>query len=235
MDILLILKIVAFLLTFSLIIFGWLKLQDKKLKLFFTAILVFFFLSIIFFFPLSHESLEWYKHLLFYIGQIFFYLFSRRVIAMNFSFQEKNASKPISEKLDEFLPSSSKIFCVTASAASNGSAASTTALSQWFGFLIDQGLLHVLTMPLFLLTTVFIRVRYIYFESEILKHILNFFMLAAGTFVMIHVSEFIVESQKLIPVIDPFGEFIEMVEFFWFYLGLLFFSIGIRKIVKFQS
>lgn len=236
MDILFVLKLVAFLLTFGLAVFGWLKLKDKILRVFLILMLILVFLSVVFFFPLGmHEYLEeWYKHIPFYLSQIFFYLFLRRIVKLNFSFNSKKVNKNIVERFDEAIKQNI-LPCLSLSSVSRSSVWQQPLSSVWFKFLTQEGLQHILTLPVLFLIIAIVRIEYFYIESHTLKKILNFFMFAAGMFVMIHISEFLVESQKLLPIIDPEGEFIEMIEFFWFYLGLLFFSFGIRKLVKLQS
>lgn len=236
MDILFIFKLVAFFLTFGLAVFGWLKLKDKALRAFLISMLFFAFLSVIFFFPLgAYEYLaEWYKHLSFYISQIFFYLFLRRVIKLNFTFNSKKVNKNIVERFDE-ATGRQILSCLTVGAIPQVGALRQLSFLDWFTFLIHQGLLHILALPILFLIIAAIRVKYLYIESGSLKKILNFFMFAAIALIMIHISEFLIESQKLLPIVNTEGKFIEMIEFFWFYLGLLFFSFGVRKLVKLQS
>lgn len=204
-TILTILKIISFIFTLTLVIWGTPKLTKSKVKGIFVVMLGSFFLSTVLFFPEGRIN-DWLKHIPFYFGQFFLYLFLANII---------EAYSPISKK-----PQSSP---------QPQLALIPGGFSNWFNFLTDQGLQHLITLPfLFLIVTV-IRIQYLYIESAAFKSALNLFMLAGTALVMIHMGEFVVENHGWLPFLE---EAIEVIEFLWYYLGLILIGFAVSKLTK---
>lgn len=212
MDIFIILKIISFLLTIGVSLWGWYKLPNKKIKIFFLLTLGCFFLSTVLFFPEGNIN-DWLKHIPFYVGQFLFYLFIKGVINFYLN-QEKKSSSLVSSSI---LPQ-----VVIVNVASD-----QLEFTHWFDFLTEQGLQHIITLPFLFLIISVIRVRYIYIQSKAFIAVLNFFMFAATLLTLIHVGEFVVESQQWLPFLE---NSIEYVEFILFYLALLFLWLAIQKL-----
>lgn len=192
MDILDILKIISVVYTLVVIWYGWSRISDHKTKVLFGAMLVCFLLSAVLFFPEGAMS-EWAKHSLFYLGQVLFYFFLNRLIAKRIT----TPARPTSA-----LPT----------------LAAAGAPVEWFTFITDLGLQHIITLPFLFLIITFIRIQYSFVSSSAIKPMLNIFMLAGFFLTMIHVGEFVVESLGLFPMLE--GNPIEITEFFWFYMAM---------------
>ena len=215
-----VLKTVGFLLTLGICIWGWKTLGNKRMRMLFCAMLASFLLSAVLF---SNDNVlgTWLKHALFYIGQFFFYLFMVALIT------DHNKSSG-----DAFETSAPK------NPFTNGGRGALTAAGMtsmtdsgtgyWIDFITDQGMQHMLTLPLLLFVIMAIEIRYIFVTSKAFRSVVNAFMLAAAALMTVHLMEFIVESQGLMPFLE--GDPIEILEFGWYYLGLFFFARGIFKL-----
>ncbi len=208
MDIFIVLKTISFLATLGVIIYGWKIMSTRSIRALFAAMLVFFFLSTILF---AKDSMldTWLKHIVFFIGQFLFYIFLTAVIAFHTKKSAGASSWGTGEK--SFLAGMAGIPLAMQSEA-----------MDWIEFITDQGVQHILALPLFFLIIATIELRYFFITSPAFRSLLNMFMFAAGSLVMIHAMEFIVESQGFIPALE--GDPIEIMEFGWFYLGLFFFA-----------
>lgn len=213
------LKISSFLLTFGTCIWGWKRIKDNQVRILFCIMLLFFFLSTILF---AHESLldTWIKHILFYIGQFFFYLFIVSLI----SYYEKPTSNQHTSLFSKNLFSTKDKSLVALGVTSM----TNSGIKDWIDFITDQGIQHMLALPLLLLIITTIEMKYIFLKSNALRAALNTFMFAAAALMLIHLMEFIVESQKLLSFLD--GDINEILEFCWYFLGLFFFVRGIYQL-----
>ena len=110
---------------------------------------------------------------------------------------------------------------------------SGAALVDWLRLMTDEGLQHILVMPLFASLWVASLLRSVKSESEGIASSLNWFIGAGAFIALIHVMEFFVESQGLIPALT--GERIENLELILFALALMCFGIGIRATVSRRS
>lgn len=207
-------KIVNAILIAGLIVIGLRKLQSRPQKITFTIMLLFFLFSTLFFNEKGGLN-DWLKHVLFFIGQFFFYLFLSYIIRLYFKKEEQKESSQ-HERAD--MPH------IPPPAMTAGFGISTT---NWFAFLTEQGLQHILVVPIFFLIVIVVRVQYLSIESAHFKKVLDLFLYAATSLLMIHVGEFLVENQKLI---SSLTDKIELIEFLLFYLGMLFFYLGMKKL-----
>lgn len=212
-----ILKTINFLFTLAICLWSWKKLGNKRVRLLFCFMLAFFFLSTVLF---GADSLSdtWLKHILFYIGQFFFYLFVVALIAgydksSNDAFDVSTAKNPFTGDGRGAL------------AVAGMTSMTDSGVGDWIDFITDQGIQHMLTLPLLLLIITTVEIRYVFVTSKAFRSVLNTFMFAAAALMTIHLMEFIVESQKLIPFLD--GDLNEVLEFIWYYFGLFFFVRGI--------
>lgn len=203
-DELFIYKVISFVLTFAVTLWGIKKLVKGKIRINFILMLIFFFLSTMLFFPEGRVN-DWLKHIPFYIGQFLFYLWLESIFG--------NPSQ-----------SQSQTKTIVAAAA----LPATGGFVDWFNFLTDQGLQHVITLPFSILIIAIVRVRFAYIPTH-LKSTLNILVLAALSLTMIHVGEFVVESQAWLPFLE---EWIEIIEFLWYYLALGFFAFGVKKLAQ---
>lgn len=204
-DELFIYKLISFLLTLSVIILGIKKLVPGKGKMLFISMLIFFFLSTILFFPEGRIN-DWNKHIPFFIGQILFYFWLENIFKQPSTNQVQNQTN---------------VHVVGFTA--------TGGLVEWFNFLTDQGLQHIITLPFSVLIVTIIKVRFSYIQSAYLKNTLNIFTLAIISLTMIHIGEFVVESQAWLPFLESS---IEVIEFIWYYLALSLFAIGIKRLAQ---
>ncbi len=197
----------------GLIFIGLRKLQRRPQKITFTVMLLFFLSSTLFF---NHEGAlnEWLKHSLFYSGQLFFSFFLYYIIRLYFRKKEQEESSQERPNTTHMPP--------PAMTAIVG-----TGTINWFAFLTEQGLQHILVVPIYFLIVSIVRIQYLSIESRYFKKNLNLFLWAGSSLAMIHIAEFFIENQKFIPFLN---DKIELIEFLLFYLGLLFFYLGMRKL-----
>ncbi|MEO8104759.1 MAG: hypothetical protein ABI602_00280 [Candidatus Saccharibacteria bacterium] len=97
-----------------------------------------------------------------------------------------------------------------------------------FGYMTEQGLPHILTLPLFILFVALLRLRFGLYESRYSVP-LNWFIAAAGAWIMIHISEFLLESQKISPGLAVHNEYFELA---WYSLGVILFWVGLVSFRK---
>ncbi len=208
-------KLVGVLLLTGLVVTGLRKLHSRAQKIAFT-LMALFFLASTFFFGEEGAFNEWAKHILFFAGQLFFYLFVYYLIRFHVAEQEN--------KRDFDRPTAPPGAFVAGAVLPIQS-----GLGEWFSFLTEQGLQHILTVPILLLTVAVVRVQYLVLESKAFKSALNIFLWASASFVAIHVGEFMVESQNIIPSLTDTIEYIELL---FFYIGILLLFLGIKKLRK---
>jgi hypothetical protein len=195
----------------ALILYGWRNIPVTRLRWLF--ILSFLFTSFYKIYdPISDSrSLLWERHIPVYIGQIWFYLFitefSKKYIEIETA-ETKQTGTVMKQNLLVLLP----IIAFVSG-------------FSWYQYLTDEGLPHILTLPLFTIVFSLTRLRIAVFESTYIRAV-RYFTFAAGALILIHVSEFILESQKMFPKLDAYmGDF----EFVWYALGAFFYFIGLRS------
>ncbi len=204
-DELFIYKVISFILTLAVLAWGIKKLEAGRGRIIFCAMLIFFFLSTMLFFPEGRVN-DWLKHIPFFIGQFLFYLWLESIFGK--SAQNKFQTQGMAQVA--VLPA-------------------TGSFTEWFNFLTDQGLQHIIVLPFYMLIMAVISVRFAYIQSTPLRSTLNLLMLAALFLTMIHIGEFVVESQAWLPFLE---NWIEIIEFLLYYLALGFFALGIKKLAQ---
>lgn len=227
MEILDILKILNFVITLMLLVYAYLRLKDLIAKIMIVTTYLFFTLSSLMY--VSGEiaaGTDWLKHGLFFIGQISFFLFLKRITDRKIADEEKELQKTTITE----LPKSVEVAVGDAGDASisQPTQAKSIHLIAWVGLLTEQGLQHILALPIHFLIYSLVRVRFAFVKSSSFKRSLNLFLAASLFFAMVHAGEFIIESQHILPILE--GDPIEYIEFGWLYLGALFVFLGIRSV-----
>jgi hypothetical protein len=174
-----------------------------KQRVIFALMISFFFLSTVLFFPEGVVN-DWFKHLPFVVGQFFFYLL-----------------------LGSFVKSWQR-----SPTAPSPTAATALAVPTWFESLTEQGLQHILVLPFFLLIWGVVGIKGSQLNKNRRSH-LNIWLLAGFFLTLIHIGEFLVESQGWMPFLD--GDPIEVIEFIWYYLAIGTFFLALRKNKKHAS
>lgn len=145
---------------------------------------------------------SWFRHMPVYAGLIALLFFLRSL------------PQPV-QTTDRPRPS------VSAAVVAGGSG----TLRDWFSLLTGQGLQHILVLPLFaavLIAAVFRSAD----ASPAVQRVIRWFLLAGTAATIIHVMEFLVESQGAFPAL--MGEPVEVLELTLVYAMLLSFAVGIR-------
>lgn len=124
----------------------------------------------------------WIKHSIFYLGLVFFYFFVTRIIKIYGHTQAHTSVTPVTPVL---------AYSVTHFLQTNNQNP-----HSWAQFITGQGLQHILGLPIFFMVTALIKVQYNFITSNCLKPILDKLIIAAFLLTMLHVSEFVIESQK---------------------------------------
>lgn len=208
-SILNVLKIISCAAVIDLIVLSFKALgKNRSGAYMFSGMVIFFFFSSVFFGNLGIAE-EWAKHLLFYTGQVFSFGFLHSMI-------EYYRSRHLTDEgtAPSIKPSSYGIIPVVGA-------------SSLTNFLTEQGLQHFLVLPITFLITTYISVKKSILESQDFRDTLDFFMAALFAFAMVHFFELAVESQKWLPSLEPFQEFIE---FGWFFIGYALCGIGLARV-----
>ncbi|OGD31832.1 hypothetical protein A3C91_00200 [Candidatus Azambacteria bacterium RIFCSPHIGHO2_02_FULL_52_12] len=204
MDIFLPFKIVSFLASAGTVFFALRMLSGAKLKALLTISIAFFFLSTILFSDADTIG-EWDKHLLFYAGQLFLFFFMTALVK-----GKTNVGGGLAGFVLPF------------------SFSDTTR--DFFGYITEQGVQHLITIPFAVIAVTTISSRLIVAEAPDTKPAIRFFFLALFSFAMIHTAEFFIESQGFFPFLDGTG--VEMMEFLFYYLALLSLSAGLKEMSR---
>lgn len=209
MEILDILTILSIITTLALVYYAWKKLASNTLRAYFIIMIVFFILPMVM--PFGETRTDtWMKHLLFYNGQFSLYMYLTHLI--------KSFKPASSENTPTKPPPSIAVAALI----------STQGTESWYNFLTDQGLEHFLALPLLFLIVTVIHIQYQYITDQAFKTVLNLCIAACTTLVMIHVGEFVVESQHILPFME--GDPVEITEFIWYFVALILFWFSIKKL-----
>lgn len=172
--------------------YGWRVLRDARTRLFFFLMILCFFLSRLTF--VEDELVkEWAKHLPFYVGQVFCYLFLLRLAYPPDSGNDNTENG-------------------TMTAAGTAIRATIVIPWNWIAYATEQGLEHILTLPLMLLIVAGIRAHFPFIAAHPRRQlVITGFLWAMLPLTMIHMGEFAVESQRWIPQLEPIIEQLETV------------------------
>lgn len=192
-------QIVMEILAVTVLIYALRVLPAGKIKVYF--VLAFLLLA---FYKLYNPTsdmrgLLWFRHTFVYVGEALFYVFvsvfSKRYIEIE----------------EQATPSRTPVIRTRAAAL-----LPTTSL-PWFNLLTDNGLAHILVLPIFVLIVAIVRMRLVVYRSPF-KRIVSIFALGLCGFMLIHASEFLVESQHVFA-----GAVSSMpdIEFTWYSLSCL--------------
>ncbi|MEK7519723.1 MAG: hypothetical protein AAB581_00550 [Patescibacteria group bacterium] len=218
-----VLKIVNFILTAVVVVWGWRMFPDMRLRMQFGLMFLFFFLSTILFGEEGGRN-EWTRHTLFYAGEIFFYLFLVNLIKRYY-----REDKPLGSG---FVTTTGTYAAAAGGPALVSGSDGISWVTGMYEFLTEQGLQHLLTLPLIIIIIYSIDVRWTNM-SKTLRGVVNPFVIAVIGLVAAHVFEFIIESQGFLPILD--GEPVEYIEFGCYYFGLIFFAAGMYRLKRFIS
>jgi hypothetical protein len=197
--------------TAGLVIYGWRSLPSGKIRLYFVLSVILIAFYKIYDPTTDSRTLLWLRHLPVYSGEILFYLF---IVSMSSRYIEVEDAITKTKKVvlrQNILVLTPLIMFATG--------------FSWYQFLTDEGLPHIFTLPLFVLVLSLVRLRLEIYDSTYTS-IARLFTAAVGAWIMIHVSEFIVESQKLMSGLDSY---MPQIEFFWFLIGAIVFWIALRE------
>lgn len=185
----------------GVVLFSWRCLPAGRLRWLFIAFFLLFSAYKIYDPASEWRGLLWLRHLPVYLGELLFYyfisIFSKRYIET-----DGQTRKPA----DVVLRQNFVVLAPIIIAATEVS---------WFQIVTDQGLPHILTLPVIVLVVSLARLRLAVYTSSYTR-IVALFTVSVGAWIMIHVSEFIVESQKLLPGLD---NYMAHIEFFWYIVG----------------
>lgn len=201
MDILDLLKIVSLVVTLLLIVYGFIRLPTTKTRLSFTLMNGFFLFSALLFWPEGVVS-EWLKHIPFYIGQFWLYLFLH-YLTQTLAHDSKKIITILDKKLER---------------VAHGVMMANAGGNSWFTLITEQGLQHILTVPLMCAITALTVLRLGDIAASMVRRSIVVFLISGAAFMMIHFGEFVVEAQGWLPILE--GEPIEIIEFVWYFTGM---------------
>jgi hypothetical protein len=139
---------------------------------------------------------DWFKHIPFFFGLFFFYLLLSKIV------RNDENNKP-SQNLAIYFAST----------------------PYWFEALTERGLQHIIVLPFTLLIWGVVSIKGSRLP-QVQRSELRLWLLAGLSLTLIHVGEFVVESQGWLGFLESSIEFIE---FGWYYLAMLIFFFSVRK------
>lgn len=168
----------------------------------------------------------WFRHAVFYLGQVFFFLFVFRLLSKDGIPTARRA-----KKIGKAVVAAYALFLLLPTAARAAHEIDLFTLDPTpyniLLFLTDQGLQHVLAVLFFFFTIAIIRTQGLYRGYEAVKSVVYAFFVANCFFILLHIWEYAVETQHLLPWLDD--EAGEGVEFGIQYVGLILFYLAFRK------
>ncbi len=145
------------------------------------------------------RSILWFRHSFVYVGEALFYAFVSAFSKKYIEIEEQatpTRTPAIHTRAAAFLPSASL---------------------PWLNLLTDDGLTHILVLPLFVLIVALVRMRFAVYSSPYIR-VVTLFTLGLSGFILIHASEFLVESQRVfVGAVSSMAD----IEFAWYSLGCL--------------
>jgi hypothetical protein len=189
------------LISIAVITYAWNCLPAGWLRWYFVGAFLFMAAYKIYDPASDARGLLWGRHLFAYIGEILFFAFLT-VLSKRYVEIDDAPQKPRSTVLQQNI-----VVLMPLLFFSSG--------ISWYQLATDQGLPHILTLPVFVMVMSLTRLRLAVYESIYIR-VATLFTVAIGAWIMIHVSEFMVESQKFIPGLEDYMPYIE---FFWFAVG----------------
>jgi hypothetical protein len=103
---------------------------------------------------------------------------------------------------------------------------------NWLQLLTREGLQHIIVLPLFAGVLISVLVRSAD-AGPAYQRPMRWFLMAGGVAALIHIMEFIIESQNIIPSLEGAG--VETLELLLVFSMLTLFAIAIRSAREFQN
>lgn len=173
----------------------------------------------------------WGRHLAFYLGQLFFFLFIFGLMA-----KYTPAGKPRKAKVAAGLLTAAYVaFLLVPTAARAVGSVDIFALPPTpynvLLFATDEGIQHLLAILFFFLQIAIVRTQQLYSGNDELKSFVNFCFLANACFIMLHIWEYCFETLGLIPFVsDDAGEAFELV---FQFAGLALLYASGKRLIRF--
>ncbi|OGL66605.1 hypothetical protein A2856_02905 [Candidatus Uhrbacteria bacterium RIFCSPHIGHO2_01_FULL_63_20] len=190
----------------ALVLYARRRLGSRRLTTAFALTLALLFASTAFFG--AEQGLlwqEWAKHLVFFASQAAFYAFVRMLIAHRRAMADERRDRP--------------------SAAALAPAFAARPLLE---FVTREGLQHFASLPLFFVILAFVQAEKGVVPAGAFRRSLDLLLSGAFALALVHVAEFLVESQGAFPWLS--GEPIEMLEFALVFCGLGLFALALRRL-----
>jgi len=183
--------------TCIVILYFLFKIPNRQAQVFHTLTLVLLLMSQIISYP-DERVYEWVSHIPFYISQVCFYHLLDTLIKRYVAFASMKHATPLTK--------------------------SRISAFGLFPFLTDQGLQHILALPLFFLIFTMVRIRLLVIKSQNLQTIMSRYVIAGLCFAMIHVAKFLIENQKIVSFVSDahmeiFGATCFCIGLFYMYLA----------------
>lgn len=217
-ELLLSLKFINVLIASILALFAWDILEKTSSKLLFTCMVAGYSISTILFFP-EGEINEWLRHSPFYIAQILFYYYFKSVFS-----QLKNESRGEAQPTPVVRSTTNALFVATHT---------TSNKSGLLNMASGYGFQHLVTLPLVAVVTIAVALNIPKPVDSNLARMYRNLLIAAWSLTMIHVGEYLVETQDLFPALG--GSTIELIEILWFYIGSIMIWFSLRNYLNFKE
>ncbi len=154
----------------------------------------------------------WVRHIVFYLGQLFFFLFIFRLLAAQTPLGKPKRAKVAAGVL---VAAYVAFLLVPTAARAIGTVDIFELPPTPYNILLfatDQGIQHLLAVLFFFLQIAIIRTQQLYVGNDRLKNFVNFCFLANALFILLHVWEYLFETLGLFPFVSDeggeFGEFL---------------------------
>ncbi len=192
-------------------IYAWTVLPAGKIRWFFIASFLLMSIYKIYDPASDSRSLLWARHLPVYCGEALFYFFVATFCKRYIEIEDR-ADKSRTTVIQQNVLVIAPLLII-------GSGVS------WFQIVTDQGLPHIFTLPLFVLVVSLVRLKLTVYKNRYIP-IISLLTYATGAWIMVHISEFIVESQQLLPGLD---KYMPHIEFFWYCVGILVYGLALYR------
>jgi len=237
-DVLTIISVVA---SIVVTVYCWRKVTDRRLRALYLGALILLpsytnwklFVADGAEMTMAHVYEQWFKHVFFYSGQLCFFLFIVRYFegGLPREFRGKN-------KVFAALMTVGYLFLLCNPHSAH--AAREMRLSDMqmtfpsiMLYLTDQGMQHVLALLFFFLAIAFVRAHALYSDAGPRTKVIKLFFLANFFFILLHIWEYAVETQHLLPYLSD--DIKESIEFIWQYAGLATFTVATMRLKRAEA
>lgn len=169
----------------------------------------------------------WFRHLSFYIGQFFFFLFVTKLLLHHVESAERAGVK---KTLTRMLALFGALFLAAPSVAHAIHTVNIFSIPKTpyniLLYLTDQGVQHILVAVFFLINVAIVRAQALYAEMGRVRRAIFFLFAGNACFLFLHMWEYITESLHLLSIPH---ELVESIEWIFQYAGMIMLYVAVTR------